>query len=204
MSPASMAFTPSTGNQKIERLACQLLIERIGAVNQRFHLRRHGIEVNGRRQHDNVRLQHLCPKLPHVVPLHTGSAVAIAGVAAQAPGELLPRDQHLFHAAPGFLRVTGKFVAQDAGIAMGPGTALQNQDLFHVFHLLIYNAKAFICAEGLILDHVRHALGNACTFNVAVRGLHALLRQLIHSVVPVLDAGAAQQRHEHCADQALF
>lgn len=43
----------------------------------RFHLRRHGVKIDGRGQYNHVRCQHLFADLRHIV-----LAVAIAGVAA--------------------------------------------------------------------------------------------------------------------------
>ena len=48
----------------------------------RFHLRRHGVKIDGRGQYNHVRRQHLFTDFRHIVLLHAVPAVAIAGVAA--------------------------------------------------------------------------------------------------------------------------
>ncbi len=119
------------GNDEIEGLARQLGEEGIAAVNDRLELRRHGIEVDGRGQDDDIRPQHFLPDLHHVVLLDADAVIPVAGIAAQAACHPFPGNRDLFHAASGFLCAPGKFVAQQAGIPVQPGTALQNQDLFH-------------------------------------------------------------------------
>lgn len=55
----------------------------------------------------------------------------------------------------------------------------------------VRDAKALVDTEGLIFDHVSHALRDGCTVGAPAGRLFALVGQVIGSAVAVFDAGAA-------------
>ncbi len=114
----------AAGDDKIEGLPIQLLEESVAPVNHRFHLRGHGVKVDGRDQNDDVRRQHFLPDFRHIVLQHALSAVAVAAVAPKTPGDFLARNPDFLHIAPGFLRAAGKFFTQNCGVPVPAGAAL--------------------------------------------------------------------------------
>ena len=114
----------AAGDDKIEGLSIQLLEESVAPVNHRFHLRGHGVKVDGRDQNDDVRRQHFLPDFRHIVLPHALSAIAVAAVAPKTPGDFLARNPDFLHIAPGFLRTVGKFFTQNCGVPVPAGAAL--------------------------------------------------------------------------------
>ncbi len=84
--------------------------------------------------HVLFRIEELLDTPAHLVGLFHG--VCFADIArfhrvdAQTPGKLLACGHHLFDAATRFLRTTGKFLAQDAGVSVGAGASLEDQNFF--------------------------------------------------------------------------
>ena len=92
-----------------------------GAVDKRFQLCVHSVEINGSSQHDYIRFDHLVKYISHIVMLNALMS-AVANPTAQTVVYPRVTQKDFLNIISAFLCATQKFIAQHIGIAAFTGT----------------------------------------------------------------------------------
>ena len=118
-------------DDEIERCPHKPLLEGIGSVNQELKLTRHRVEVNRRRKHNHVGIQHLFADFRNIVILHARAIVAVAGIAPQAAADVFMGHVDYLDSVARLFGATGEFIGKNAGVAFSARASLKNQNVFH-------------------------------------------------------------------------